>query len=255
MSVPPPGPAAPLNSTGRVGFHSAARAPALRPRAAAAASTPIATRACVLFRILKTSLCAARRRSRFHRRRSTAFFGRPYTAGILNSKAGERNPRQRGRLSTDAHIAFKISPAGGRKGMLHDEVVARLKHMLVEGEIRPGERVPERALCLAFGISRTPLREALKVLAAEGYVTLLPNRGARAAKLTREDVRELFEVCEGLEAVAGELACRRITEAEVRGIAADQAEMVEHHRTNDLVQYYRCNRRIHEAIVRAARNA
>jgi DNA-binding GntR family transcriptional regulator len=139
--------------------------------------------------------------------------------------------------------------------MLHDEVVGRLKHMLVEGEIRPGERVPERELCLAFGISRTPLREALKVLAAEGYVALLPNRGARAAKLTHDDVRELFEVCEGLEAVAGELACRRITEAEVRGIAADQAEMVRHHRAGDLIQYYRCNRRIHEAIVRAAGNA
>ena len=52
--------------------------------------------------------------------------------------------------------------------MLHDEVVSRVRHMLIEGEIPPGARVPERDLCLALGISRTPLREALKVLAAEG---------------------------------------------------------------------------------------
>src|SRR5919206_3275669 len=93
------------------------------------------------------------------------------------------------------------------RAMLHDEIVARLRDMLIEGVIPPGARVPERELCAAFGISRTPLREALKVLAAEGHVTLLPNRGARAAKLTSKDVQDLFEVCEGLEAIAGELAC------------------------------------------------
>ena len=85
---------------------------------------------------------------------------------------------------------------------MHEEVVARLRHKLVEGEIPPGARVPERELCEALGISRTPLREALKVLAAEGLVVLLPNRGARAARLTRESVQDLFEVCEGLEALA-----------------------------------------------------
>jgi DNA-binding GntR family transcriptional regulator len=138
--------------------------------------------------------------------------------------------------------------------MLHEDIVSRLKQMLVEGEIRPGARVPERELCENFGISRTPLREALKVLAAEGYIVLLPNRGARAAKLTRKDVQELFEVCEALEAVAGELACQRITDEEVQAIAAAQATMAMHYRDGDLLQYYRCNRQIHEAIVRAAGN-
>lgn len=139
--------------------------------------------------------------------------------------------------------------------MLHEEVVSRLKHMLVEGEIEPGARVPERELCLAFGISRTPLREALKALAAEGYVALLPNRGARAARMTLKDVQELFEVCEALEAVAGELACQRISDEALAGIAAVHAAMSAHHRNRDLPQYYRCNRQIHEAIVRAADNA
>jgi DNA-binding GntR family transcriptional regulator len=139
--------------------------------------------------------------------------------------------------------------------MLHEELVARLREMLIEGAIPPGARVPERELCLRFGVSRTPLREALKVLAAEGHVLLLPNRGARAAKLTWKDVQDLFEVCEGLEAIAGELACQRIGDAAVARIVALHEEMAAHHRHRDMAQYYRCNRLIHEAIVEAAGNA
>jgi DNA-binding GntR family transcriptional regulator len=139
--------------------------------------------------------------------------------------------------------------------MMHDEVVGRLRHMLTEGEIPPGSRIPERELCDTLGISRTPLREALKVLAAEGLVVLLPNRGSRAAKLTRKDVRELFEVCEALEATAGELAGQRISDGQLGEIGALQARMVEHYQARDLLSYYRCNRQIHEAIVRAADNA
>jgi DNA-binding GntR family transcriptional regulator len=139
--------------------------------------------------------------------------------------------------------------------MLHEELVARLREMLIDGAIPPGARVPERELCLRFGVSRTPLREALKVLAAEGHVLLLPNRGARAAKLTWKDVQDLFEVCEGLEAIAGELACQRIGDAAVERIVALHEEMAAHHQRRDMAQYYRCNRLIHEAIVEAADNA
>jgi DNA-binding GntR family transcriptional regulator len=138
--------------------------------------------------------------------------------------------------------------------MLHEDVVARLRAMLLEGEIPPGARIPERELCEKLAISRTPLREALKVLAAEGLVVLLPNRGSRAARLTDKDVHDLFEVCQGLEALAGELACERITDAQIDTIAAAHIAMVQHYRDGDLVQYYRRNREIHEAIVAAAAN-
>jgi DNA-binding GntR family transcriptional regulator len=138
--------------------------------------------------------------------------------------------------------------------MLHEEAVARVRTMLLEGEIPPGARIPERELCEKLEISRTPLREALKVLAAEGLVQLLPNRGSRAAKLTDNDMRDLFEVCQGLEALAGELACERISGAEIAAIADSHAAMAEHYRNRDLIQYYRCNRAIHEAIIAAAGN-
>lgn len=138
--------------------------------------------------------------------------------------------------------------------MLHEEVVARLRQILLEGEIPPGTRIPERDLCIRLQISRTPLREALKVLAAEGLVLLLPNRGSRAARLTDQDVHDLFEVCQGLEALAGELACERVSDNQLEEVAAAHAAMVQHYRDGDLAQYYRRNRQIHEAIVAAAGN-
>lgn len=138
--------------------------------------------------------------------------------------------------------------------MLHEEVVNGLRELLLEGKIPPGARIPERDLCAKFQVSRTPLREALKVLAAEGLVVLLPNRGSRAAKLTAKDMQDLFEVCQGLEALAGELACERITDEQVGEIGRVDSEMTQHYRDGDLSRYYRSNRQIHEAIVQAARN-
>jgi DNA-binding GntR family transcriptional regulator len=138
--------------------------------------------------------------------------------------------------------------------MLHEEVVGRIRIMLLDGDIPPGARIPERELCDKLEISRTPLREALKVLAAEGLVQLLPNRGSRAAKLTDRDMRDLFEVCQGLEALGGELACERITHAGIAEIAAAHGAMTQHYQEGDLIQYYRCNRSIHEAIITAAAN-
>ena len=139
--------------------------------------------------------------------------------------------------------------------MLHEEVVSRVRDMLLDGTIRPGARIAERELCDRLRVSGTPLREALKVLAAEGLIVLLPNRGARAAKPTSRSLQDLFEVCEGLEALAGELACQRIGDAEIAVIAELHHSMVAHYRSGDLAQYFRCNRLIHEAIVRASGNA
>src|SRR5688572_11627808 len=88
---------------------------------------------------------------------------------------------------------------------LHEQVIHRLRQMLVEGRIAPGAKLNERELCEVLEVSRTPLREAIKMLAAEGLVELLPNRGAIAVELTEDDVRNTFEVMGGLEAMSGEL--------------------------------------------------
>jgi len=141
-----------------------------------------------------------------------------------------------------------------RRSLLHEETVHRLRDLIVAGDLKAGERVPERVLCERFGVSRTPLREALKVLASEGLIELLPNRGARVAKLTIEDIDEMFPVMAALEALAGELACIRISDEGIAEIRALHYQMALHHTRRELDDYFRLNQKIHEKILEAAGN-
>ncbi len=141
------------------------------------------------------------------------------------------------------------------KRYLHDEVADRLRALIREGELAPRARVNELELSERFGISRTPLREAIKILATEGLLELLPNKGARVASISPEETDEVIEVVAGLEATAAELACRSVTDDEVEAIAAQHARMVEAWRAGDNVGYFTLNREIHEAIMAASRNA
>jgi len=138
---------------------------------------------------------------------------------------------------------------------LHDEIVTQLRDMIIDGALTPGRKVPEAQLCARFGVSRTPMREALKVLAAEGLLQLLPNRGAVVAKITRAEIEELFPIMGALEALAGELACARISDAEIARIHALHTAMVEHYKRGEWLPYPKLNRAIHEAIFAAAGNA
>src|ERR1700674_3635737 len=138
---------------------------------------------------------------------------------------------------------------------LHDEILARLRDHIVEGNIPGGSRVHERQLCEMLGISRTPLREALKVLASEGLVELLPNRGARVRQLSEHDLGELFDVMGGVEGLAGRLACENITDEEVAEIERLHYEMYGFYLRRDMHGYFQINQLIHQKIVEASRNA
>jgi DNA-binding GntR family transcriptional regulator len=127
--------------------------------------------------------------------------------------------------------------------------------MIIEGGLASGARLNERALCERLGVSRTPLREAFRVLAAEHLVHITPNRGAHVVALSERDIRESFEVMAGLEALSGELACRRIADADVDEIRALTFEMLACHARRDLPAYYGINRAIHDRINAAAGNA
>ena len=140
------------------------------------------------------------------------------------------------------------------RAALHEQVAHRLRHMLVENRIPPGAKLNERELSDELNVSRTPLREAIKMLAAEGLVELLPNRGAIAVELTEADVLNTFEVMAGLEAQSGELAAQRITDAELAEIKAMHYEMLAAYTRRDLPAYYRLNAAIHSAINLAAKN-
>ncbi len=137
---------------------------------------------------------------------------------------------------------------------LHSEVLTRLRDYIIEGHIADGARVPERQLCEMFGISRTPLREALKVLASEGIVDLLPNRGARVRQTGVRELRELFDMMGGLEALAGRLACENITDEEIAAIEHKHHEMYGFYMRQDMPNYFEVNQQIHRMILLAARN-
>lgn len=137
---------------------------------------------------------------------------------------------------------------------LHAELADRVREMIVQGELEPGAKIPERELCEAFNVSRTPLREALKVLASEGFVVLTPNRGAAVSRLTRADIEEAFPVIGALESLAGELACANATDAEIAQIAKLHERMAAHHAAGERTPYFRLNEQIHDAIAEAARN-
>ncbi|MEK9673317.1 MAG: GntR family transcriptional regulator [Rhodospirillaceae bacterium] len=148
-----------------------------------------------------------------------------------------------------------ISPAEPIERLsLHDTTVDRIREMIYDDDLKPGDRVPEKKLCETLGISRTPLREALKVLAADGLLDLLPNRGARVAQLTADDVDEMFPVMGALEALAGELACARLTPANLSEIKALHYQMALHHTRGERPEYFRINQQIHEKIMAAAGN-
>ncbi len=137
---------------------------------------------------------------------------------------------------------------------LHEQVVASLRDMIVEGSLAPGERVPEQKLCLLFGISRTPLREALKVLAQEDFVRLEPNRGAIVTDLATDQVDAKFEVLAALESTAAAWAAARATDAELASLAAIHRRMLEEFARSDVPHYFRSNMEFHQAIVDACHN-
>lgn len=156
---------------------------------------------------------------------------------------------------TTSHALGDATDRAREEPSLHDETLTRLRDHIVEGNIPDGGRVPERQLCEMLKISRTPLREALKVLASEGLVELLPNRGARVRPLSEQDLAELFDVMGGLEALAGRLACENITDEEITEIERLHYEMYGFYLHRDMHGYFNANQMIHQKIVEASRNA
>jgi DNA-binding GntR family transcriptional regulator len=144
--------------------------------------------------------------------------------------------------------------AGRRKGQLHTEAAGRLRGMILSGELPPGSRLRELQLCEQLGVSRTPVREALRTLAAEGLVDLLPNRSVVVSQLDAPDLEHLFVVFGAVEGLAAELACQRITEAEIAEIGRLLAEMIDYHARKERAPYMRINQLIHQRTVEIAAN-
>lgn len=137
---------------------------------------------------------------------------------------------------------------------LHGELLGRLRKMISDGGLPAGEKIPERDLCEQFGVSRTPLREAIKVLAAEGLVRLEPHRGAIVTELTPKDFDEFLPISAAIEALSGELACEHITDEELATIRTYHEQMLAAHASGNQEDYRTWNHKIHESILAATRN-
>jgi len=136
---------------------------------------------------------------------------------------------------------------------LHEEVTSRLRDMIVEDILKPGERIQELEIASQLGVSRTPIREALKVLASEGLVEMLPLRAAVVKAFTAKDAQDMLKVIAQLEALAGSEACRA-SDAEIAAVLSLHAQMKVHFQNRNRHDYFALNQQIHNAIVGLAHN-
>ncbi|MFD1109682.1 GntR family transcriptional regulator [Pseudoroseomonas ludipueritiae] len=157
----------------------------------------------------------------------------------------------------DAHPQQAAAPADGPiiRRPLQEEVAVRLRDLITQGLIPAGARLNEVALCAQLGVSRTPLREAVRVLAGEGLVELVPARGAVVRRLTRKDVADSLVVLKSLEMLAGRLACSEGSAAGIAAIEALHHGMMQCYKAQDRLAYFKLNQSIHTGIVALPGNA
>ncbi len=137
---------------------------------------------------------------------------------------------------------------------LRDVVFNTLRQAILRGELKPGERLMEIHLADRLGVSRTPIREAIRKLELEGLVTMIPRRGAEVARITEKNLRDVLEVRRALDAFSCELACDRITKQEEEELRRACEEFADATTTRDATVIAAADVRLHDIIVRAAGN-
>ena len=149
-------------------------------------------------------------------------------------------------------------PNGGSiavvKETLHDQVAGRMRDLVIEGRLEPGSRIDEARLLASLGVSRTPFREALRTLAAEGLVVIRPSRGAVVRKLSPADVHSMLEVLAHLEWLAARLACERASDEDVAALVALHVRMLELYERRDRLPYFKLNQEFHTRLVALSGN-
>lgn len=157
-----------------------------------------------------------------------------------------------------AEIQRPARPVQGDAPVSHlplpHQVASRIRDMIIQDVLAPGDRIRERTLAEELNVSRTPMREAFKMLATEGLVELLPNRGAIVAAPGPEEVRDMLRVLGALEALAGELACVEATDDEISELKAIHYEMLAAYTRKSRLEYFKLNQKIHLGIVARSRN-
>lgn len=137
---------------------------------------------------------------------------------------------------------------------LHDEVVDRMRDMIIEGQLRAGERINETELCGQLGVSRTPVREAIKTLASEGLIAAVRNKGAIVNHLGAEEILQLLEAAAMIERHCALVGVERASDNEIATIVDLHNQMRKLFEARDRLPYYKLNQAIHTGIVALAHN-
>lgn len=137
---------------------------------------------------------------------------------------------------------------------LRDVVFNTLRQAILKGEFQPGERLMEIQLAQRLGVSRTPIREAIRKLELEGLVVMIPRKGAEVAKITEKNMRDVLEVRLALEKLAIELACQRITDEEIKQLEISSQQFCQTTVSKDLLTMAQADERFHDVIYNATKN-
>ncbi|MEH6628849.1 MAG: GntR family transcriptional regulator [Motiliproteus sp.] len=141
-----------------------------------------------------------------------------------------------------------------RRRPLHEDVAEYLRDMITNETLPEGSHIDESALCVNFDISRTPLREALKVLQAEGLVSIEPNRGSHVSITKADELEQLFEVLSGIERLAAELCCQQADANSLKIFSRLQAQMENAFANNDRSKYFSACQSAHQMVIQLAGN-
>lgn len=137
---------------------------------------------------------------------------------------------------------------------LRDVVFNTLREAILKGELKPGERLMELQLAAKLGVSRTPIREAIRMLEQEGLAVTIPRKGAEVAKMTEKDMEDVLQIREALDELAASIACEQITGEELEELKVTMREFEEYTKTGDVKRIAEADVRFHDIIYQATGN-
>lgn len=140
------------------------------------------------------------------------------------------------------------------KPQINETAYLALREQIVSGQLAPGTPLSERAICEELQVSRTPLREAIKMLAREGLVEISATRRAKVASVSLDEAANMLTLLAALEGLSGEQACQKVSATDIAQLEALQAAMRVSHQQGDLPAYFELNQKIHLEILRIADN-
>lgn len=137
---------------------------------------------------------------------------------------------------------------------LRDVVFHTLREAILKGELKPGERLMELQLAAKLGVSRTPIREAIRMLEQEGLAVTVPRKGAEVARMTEKDMEDVLQIREALDGLAASIACQQISAGELEELKKTSREFEEYTKSDDVKRIAEADVLFHDIIYQATRN-